>query len=431
MGFLLLCFVAGALTVLGPCTLPVLPFVFARPGQSFARSTLPMLAGLALGFAGVAALASVGGAWVADLSGAGRGLALALFAVTGLGLLMPVRSAALLSRFGGWGAAWSDRIAPAGTGARGVGPSLLLGVATGLLWVPCAGPVLGLVLTAAAVGGPDAGAVVRLLAYAAGAATALGMALGLARWAGRGAARHLQRWSGFGESLRRLLGAAVLLCVAAIATGLDGRLLALLPAAGTDVLEQRLLDALGPQPSAPATVAVPGRARPVVQPVVEPAHALPVEAAMPELDGLTGWLQGGPLTRDSLRGKVVLIDFWTFDCINCRRALPYVRAWDRRYRDQGLVVIGVHAPEFAHERKAENVQRALRELGIEFPVAQDNDFALWKAFGNRYWPAHYFIDAQGRIRWHHFGEGAYEESERVIRQLLDEARRTPAPARGT
>ena len=150
---------------------------------------------------------------------------------------------------------------------------------------------------------------------------------------------------------------------------------------------------------------------------------------MPPLEGLNGWLNSAPLTREALRGKVVLLEFWTFGCVNCRNVLPHVRAWEAKYRDQGLVVIGVHTPEFAYERKLDNVRDAVKALGVVWPVAIDNDFALWRAFGNRYWPANYFIDARGRIRFHHFGEGAYEQSEQVIRQLLDEARRDAA--RGT
>ena len=144
-----------------------------------------------------------------------------------------------------------------------------------------------------------------------------------------------------------------------------------------------------------------------------------------ELDSLgsaTEWINSPPLSVQQLRGKVVLVDIWTFGCYNCRNALPYVRDWYRKYKDQGLVVVGVHSPEFAYEKNIGNVKRAVQELGIEFPVAVDNNFAIWRAFNNRYWPAHYFIDAQGRIRFHHFGEGEYERSERVIQQLLEEAR---------
>ncbi len=149
-----------------------------------------------------------------------------------------------------------------------------------------------------------------------------------------------------------------------------------------------------------------------------------------ELSGATGWLNSAPLTLQSLRGKVVLIDFWAFACINCQRALPHVRAWAEKYKDQGLVVIGVQAPEFAFERKLGNVKRAVGELGLNLPITIDNDFAIWPAFSNRYWPANYFIDAQGRIRYHHFGEGEYERSEQVIQQLLQEAQGTAGVGRG-
>src|SRR5262249_30407393 len=133
-------------------------------------------------------------------------------------------------------------------------------------------------------------------------------------------------------------------------------------------------------------------------------------------------------TVDGLRGKVVLIDFWTYSCINCLRAIPYVRAWAEKYKDQGLVVIGVHTPEFAFERNIENVRAAIAKLKIEYPVAVDNEYAIWRAFDNQYWPAHYFIDAQGRIRFHHFGEGEYDRSERVIQQLLAEIGNATASA---
>ena len=148
---------------------------------------------------------------------------------------------------------------------------------------------------------------------------------------------------------------------------------------------------------------------------------LPVEGELPALTGLGPWFNSAPLTREQLKGKVVVIDFWTYSCINCLRSIPYVKAWDERYRKDGLVVIGVHAPEFAFEREPANVAQAIKDLGIRYPVALDNDYVLWRALKNNYWPAHYFIDAQGRIRYHHFGEGDYDVSERVIRQLLAEA----------
>ena len=168
-------------------------------------------------------------------------------------------------------------------------------------------------------------------------------------------------------------------------------------------------------------------ANPAMMMKAKPAAAmenLPDEGRAPALAGAVEWLNSPPLTMEALKAKVVLVDFWTYSCINCLRAIPYVRAWADKYRDQGLVVIGVHAPEFAFEKNADNVRKAVADLKIDYPVAIDNNYAIWRAFENEYWPAHYFIDAQGRVRHHHFGEGDYDESERVIQQLLAEAGKT-------
>src|SRR5918997_1203140 len=148
---------------------------------------------------------------------------------------------------------------------------------------------------------------------------------------------------------------------------------------------------------------------------------LPIESAMPSLGGATGWLNSQPLTVADLRGKVVLIDFWTYSCINWLRQLPYVRAWAEKYRDHGLVVIGVHTPEFAFEQNVDSVRRAAKDMSVDYPVVIDNDYGIWRALENQYWPALYFVDAQGSIRHHHFGEGEYEQSEMIIQQLVDEA----------
>jgi thiol-disulfide isomerase/thioredoxin len=149
--------------------------------------------------------------------------------------------------------------------------------------------------------------------------------------------------------------------------------------------------------------------------------ALPVEGTFPSLDGAVTWFNSKPLTPAELRGKVVLVEFWTYTCVNWLRTLPYERAWAEKYKDQGLVVIGVHTPEFSFEKDLDNIQRAIKAMDITFPVAVDSNYTIWNAFDNNYWPAMYFIDAQGRIRHHHYGEGAYDESERVIQTLLTEA----------
>jgi thiol-disulfide isomerase/thioredoxin len=157
-----------------------------------------------------------------------------------------------------------------------------------------------------------------------------------------------------------------------------------------------------------------------VHPMTTAAAQLPVEGNLPSFGGVTEWLNSPPLAAAELRGKVVVVNFWTLTCINWLRSLPYVRAWAEKYKDQGLVVIGVHAPEFAFEKNLEDVRRAARDMRVYYPIAVDNNHAVWGAFRNRYWPALYFIDAQGRIRGHQFGEGEYERSERIIQQLLAE-----------
>lgn len=404
----LLAYLGGVLTILSPCILPVLPFVFARAGRSFARSTLPLLGGMALSFAAVATLAAVGGGWAVRANEVGRWLALALFTLFGLMLLFPRLADTAMRPLVEWGSRLSAATDRSGKG-ESIGGSLLLGLATGLLWAPCAGPILGIILTGAALQGASVGTSLLLFAYALGAATSLALALLI----GGRVFAAMKRSLGIGNWVRRLLGVAVLAGVAVVALGLDTAYLARLSSAQTNSVESRLARSLGIEASAGSSDVS----------VTNGRLDLPVEGRMPSLDGITQWINSDPLTREQLRGKVVLIDFWTYSCINCIRSIPYVRAWDARYRDDGLVVIGVHAPEFAFERNPENVRQAVRDLGIRYPVALDNDYAVWRAFDNRYWPAHYFIDAEGRIRYHHFGEGNYDVSERVIRQLLAEAGR--------
>lgn len=158
-----------------------------------------------------------------------------------------------------------------------------------------------------------------------------------------------------------------------------------------------------------------------LQPMTTAAAPLPIEGELPPFDGATGWLNSQPVTAASLRGKVVVVEFWTYTCINWLRTLPYVRAWAEKYKDRGLVVIGVHAPEFEFEKNVDNVRWAAKDMKVDYPIAIDSDYAIWRAFRNQYWPALYFVDAQGRIRHHQFGEGEYEQSEVIIQQLLAEA----------
>ena len=428
MLLIVLAYLGGVLTILSPCILPVLPFVFARADQPFVRSGLPLLGGMAATFAVVATFAAVGGGWVAQANQYGRWLAIALLAVFGLTLLLPRFADRVMQPIVSAGNRLTNAAQQDGT--RGIGSSFLLGVATGLLWAPCAGPILGLVLTGAALKGASIGTTFLLLAYAAGAATSLAVALLL----GGRVFAAMKRSLGAGEWIRRGIGAAMLAGVAAIALGLDTGVLTRISTVATGGLEQRLVDTFAPSrtpamamtgaPSAATnTMAATGgammRASETLRPATTPA--LPVLGQLPPLTGAVQWLNSPPLSAQALRGKVVIVDFWTYSCINCLRSLPYVKAWASKYRDKGLVVIGVHAPEFAFERNIDNVRKAVHDLGVDYPVAIDNDYAIWRAFDNQYWPAHYFADAQGRIRYEHFGEGEYDQSERVIQQLLVEA----------
>jgi cytochrome c biogenesis protein CcdA/thiol-disulfide isomerase/thioredoxin len=422
MLLIVLAYLGGALTILSTCILPVLPFVFSRADQPFMRSGLPLLAGMGLTFAVVATLAAVGGGWVTQANQYGRWLAVALLGIFGLTLLLPRFADHLMRPLVSAGNRLSEFAQADGQQVR-ASSSFLLGIATGLLWAPCAGPILGLVLTGAALRGASVGTTLLLVAYAAGAATSLAIALLI----GGRVFAAMKRSLGAGEWIRKGIGAAMLLGVVAISLGLDTGVLARISTVATGGIEQKLVDRFAGSKlpdsagnKAVATTSNPGSNGTIVR-AADQVQALPVEGQLPSLSGAVQWLNSPPLTAEGLRGKVVVVDFWTYSCINCLRALPYVQAWAQKYRDQGLVVIGVHAPEFAFERNADNVKKAVHDLGIDYPVAIDNNYAIWRAFGNQYWPAHYFIDAQGRIRYHHFGEGEYAQSEQVIQQLLKEA----------
>jgi cytochrome c biogenesis protein CcdA/thiol-disulfide isomerase/thioredoxin len=391
-------YLGGILTILSPCILPILPFVFARAGRPFLTSALPMLAGMAIMFAAIATLAAVGGGWVVQANEYGRIASMALLAIFGLTLVFPALSDYLtrpVVAIGNRLSASADQ--PQNNEILGAG---LLGIALGFLWAPCAGPILGLVLTGAALEGANAHTSLLLLSYAAGAATSLAVAL----LAGGKVFNALKRSIPIGEWVRRALGIVVLASVALIALNLDQGFLTKYSAVSTNQIEQSLLDHFGENRSPPAPPAIAGN-----------------YPKLPALDGAITWINSPPLTPQMLRGKVVLVDFWTYSCINCLRSLPYVIAWNAKYHDHGLVVIGVHSPEFAFEKDPSNVAKAVKQLGITYPVAVDSNLAIWQAFNNEYWPAEYLIDAEGNIRSTSFGEGDYAASETKIQKLLTEA----------
>ena len=403
MTLFLLAYLGGVLTILSPCILPVLPFVFARADRPFVKSGLPLLIGMALSFAAIASLAAIGGGWAVEANRVGRAIALVLFGGFALLLIFPAiadRAMQPLVRLG-------EKLSGPGRN-DGLAGSLVLGLATGLLWAPCAGPILGLILTGAALSGASASTALLLLAYALGAATSLGLAL----LVGGRVFTAMKRSLGAGQWVRRALGVLVLGAVVVIALGLDTRLLTKISSGQTNALESGLARSLGLQ-----------KAMPVGQQGV-----VKDEGPLPGFDGATGWLNSPALTGKALQGKVILVDFWTYSCINCIRTIPHVKALDERYRKDGLVVIGVHTPEFAFERDSANVRKAIADFGIRYPVAIDNDYKIWRAFQNNYWPAQYLADASGRIRYHHYGEGGEARTEAAIRMLLTEAGRQPGMA---
>lgn len=395
---LLIAFLGGVLTLFSPCILPVIPLLLSST-RGNVRTTLLTLLGLASGFATLASLTAVSANWVIEASVWGRYLALAILTLSALALLS-ARVSACLSR------PWLWLGARLQGDARRLPPALsawLLGVASGLLWAPCAGPILGLILSGAMLEGPSANTTLLLFSFGLGSAVALAILILL----GRVALRRLRPSLRLIEWLRRGTGAVALLAIIGIASGLNAQLANPAMSGLLSTLERRVLEVV-PR----VFEGLVGSARAAV-----PVH-LPDLGLAPELSGVTQWLNSAPLDWTQLRGKVVLLDFWTYDCINCRNSLPYVNQWAQRYAEQGLVVVGVHTPEYPRERIVANVRQAIKQLGIRHPVAIDNQYQVWSAFGNQYWPAHYFIDAEGHIRHAHMGEGDYAEQERVIQELL-------------
>jgi cytochrome c biogenesis protein CcdA/thiol-disulfide isomerase/thioredoxin len=405
--------VAGAGTALTPCVLPVLPALLAATGSGGRRRPLGVILGLVATFTiAIVALASViDGVGLPD--GTVRAVAVVVLLVFGISMLVPALAARVEAPL--------TRLARFGPRDRGDGfwSGLLVGAGLGFVYAPCAGPILAAVVSVSATMGASGELVAVALGYAAGSA----LVLLLIAYGGRRLLDRL-RAAGRGPAVQRTLGVVMVATAVAVATDLDVRFQTALandfPAFLTNptralershAVEDRLADLRGP-------------ARFAERDGGGPHAGLPVLGKAPDFTGNQRWFNtpaDAPLDLKQLRGRVVLVDFWTYTCINCIRTLPYVRAWDERYRKRGLTVVGVHTPEFPFERDAGNVQRAIVQNGLRYAVAQDNDYATWDAWGNQYWPAKYLIDARGRVRYAHFGEGDYDKTESAIRALLAEA----------
>jgi cytochrome c biogenesis protein CcdA/thiol-disulfide isomerase/thioredoxin len=429
---ILFAILAGAGTALSPCVLPVLPALLSAGGVGGRRRPLGIVLGLSITFT----VTIVGVAKVVDGVGLGsdplRAVAVVVLLAFGAALLMPNVAARIEAPL--------SRIARLGPRTRGDGfrSGLLVGAALGFVYTPCASPILAAVISVSAASGKT---IAIALAYAVGSALVLlALTLGGRRLFDR------VRQAGRGPLLQRALGTIMILTAGAILTNLDVNfdqfvaqhipdvnLTASLECSSTVTTrlhqisghEAKFKPANGSSACGGSATAVRTAAPDASQAtLLADAHGLKDLGAAPEFTETQQWFNtpgDRPLTLAGMRGRVVLVDFWTYTCINCIRTLPYLKAWDATYRGDGLTIVGVETPEFAFEHDASNVANAIKQFGLRYPVAQDNDMGTWNAYGNQAWPADYLIDSTGHVRYATAGEGDYAKTETAIRALLAEA----------
>jgi cytochrome c biogenesis protein CcdA/thiol-disulfide isomerase/thioredoxin len=424
-------FIAGAATAVSPCVLPVLPIALSAGATGGRRRPLGVVAGLVVSFSfAVIALVYV-------ISALGlpndllRNLAIGVLIAFGIVLMVPPLSA----RLEGWVSRLTSRFGAPRAGGEGFWSGVALGASLGIVYLPCAGPILAGVITVTASQSFDAGRLAVAIAYALGSAGVLYLLM----IGGRRLVRPLVRR---GSALQIATGAVMVLVALAMLGEYDLRfqrdVVAELPSflvdpaeaiENTDSAQAALarIDGVSPHGIGSRAASDPEpEAKPASSSAGPGAERIPLKnyGPAPEFADTERWFNtpgDRPLTMKGLRGRVVLIDFWTYSCVNCIRTLPYLNAWNKRYAKDGLTIVGVHTPEFPFEREAGNVEAAIEREGIEYPVVQDNEQGTWNAYGNLYWPAEYFVDAEGDVRYAHFGEGEYGKKEAVIRQLLAEA----------
>ncbi len=420
---ILFAFLAGIATIFAPCILPVLPVVLSAGISGGKQRPLGIMAGLVVSFT----FFTLSLSWLTRHLGispdALRLFAIVVILVFGVMLLIPK----LLTSF----EVWVSRVIPQVKTNSKRGDFLggiLIGISLGLVWTPCVGPIVASVISLAASSTVTLTSVLITAAYALGTSVPLLILI----YGGQGMLRRLRSANKAIPKVQMAFGAVMVLTAIAMLFGLDRTLqtslLAKLPSSISSGLTQQLEQSDLVKGQLKKLKSNDDNTMPSSSQIVGGASSgLPVLGKAPNFSGITSWLNSEPLTLESLKGKVVLVDFWTYSCINCIRTLPHVTSWYDTYKDQGFVVVGVHSPEFAFEKDGKNVAAAITEHSIHYPVAQDNDFVTWNAYANQYWPAEYLIDAEGRVRETHFGEGNYDETEANIRSLLKEAKVAALP----
>lgn len=408
-------FLAGVVTILSPCILPVLPIILSSSiGTTEIGRMRPLgvITGFILSFTFFTLFLST----IVRLSGIPaeslRIFSVLVIALFGISMLIPkfqYYTEILFSRL--------SQFLPQSQTKTGFSGGILIGLSLGLLWTPCVGPILASVISLAITGSVNLDAVFITLAYAIGTAIPMFFIMIAGQTALRKAPWLLQN-SGL---IQRIFGILMILTALAIFFNLDRKfqtfILNTFPNYGTGLTQFEDIPLINNALNNLTQTEV--KKEDMGKPTFDMNNKQSGPPA-PELIPGGEWFNSKPLTLQELRGKVVIVDFWTYSCINCQRTFPYLKSWWEKYQDKGLVVIGVHSPEFEFEKNPDNVKKAIEDFGISYPVMQDNDFKTWRAYQNRFWPAKYFIDKDGNIRYTHFGEGAYDESEKVIQQLLEE-----------
>lgn len=414
-------FVSGFITILAPCIWPLLPIILSSSLNGGKAKSL----GITLGIMASFSIFILSISYLVSLFGLDpniiRLFAVIVLVIMGLSMIVPAFSRILegmLSRLSG-------RFGQSQT-RSGFGGGFLTGCSLGVVWTPCTGPILATIATLAATTNLNLGIIFVTIIYVIG----LGIPLFFFSYGGGKLIAKTRFVSGFTGRIQQIFGAVILLTALAIYTNYD------------KVLQVKLLDSfpsytqfligLESNPEVKKQLDIlKGKKEDIANMIGKPFNPMATkeEGAIfnanypaPEFIGITKWLNvDSPLTLQNLRGKVVLVDFWTYTCINCIRTLPFVTSWYEKYKDKGFVVVGIHTPEFEFEKKTENVLQAIKQYNIHYPVPQDNNYATWNAYNNQYWPAEYLIDAKGNVRKTHFGEGEYDETEMAIQALLKEA----------